>query len=113
MIVVMLNAFQATRTNETRDQALRSNMADFWDVALDNSLALTVFLVDFAALGSDLRFDFCDYGLDVDDEESDPVAIVGRLPSQRRRVRVTFQSIRRSPLEILVRLGSRAVIGWK
>lgn len=113
MIVEMLNVFQATRRNETCDQALRSSMADFWDAALGNSLVLTGFLVDLAALDSDLRFDFCDCGLDVDDEESDHVAIVGRFPSQRRRVRADVQVVRRSPLETLVRLGSQAVTGWK
>lgn len=109
----MPNAFQATRTNETCGQILRSNRADFWSFALDNFLASTAFLADSVALDSDLRFDFCEYVLDVDDEESDHVAIVGRFPSQRRRVRVTFQVMGRSPLEALVRHGSQAVNRWK
>lgn len=114
MIDVMLSAFQATRRNRTCDQALHSSMAGFWDAALGNPLAAsTGLLVDLAALDSDLRFDFCDCGLDVDDEESDHVVIVGSFPSQRHRVRVTFQVVRRSLLETLVRLGSQAVKGWK
>lgn len=113
MIVVVLNAFQEIKTNETCGQILRSNRADFWDFALGKSLALTGFFADLAAVDSDLRSDFCDYVLDVDDEESDRVASVGRFPSQHRRVRVIFQVMRRSPLEALVRLGSQAVNGWK
>ena len=113
MTVVMLDAFRVTKTNETSDQTHRSNRADFWDSALDNFLAWTAFLADSVGLDSDLRFDFCEYVLDVDGEESDHVASVGRFPSQRRRVRVTFQVMDRSPLEALVRLGSQAVNGWK
>ncbi|PCG99504.1 Hypothetical protein PENO1_052850 [Penicillium occitanis (nom. inval.)] len=113
MTDVMLSAFRATKTNETYDRTHRSNRADFWNFALDSFLALMDFLADSAALDSDLRFDFCEYVLDVDGEESDHVAIAGKFPSQRRRVRATFQVMDRSPLEAVVRLGSQAVNGWK
>lgn len=117
MTSVMVNlagnlAFRATRTNETLDQVLRSNKDDFGGFALGNFLALTTFLAGLDALGSGLRFDFCDYGIDVDDEENDHVLLAGKFPSQCRHVRVTFRVICRAPPETLVRLGSRAVNGW-
>ena len=70
-----------------------------------------VLLADRTSLDFESRFDSCDCGLGVNDEENDPVVVVGRSPKQRRCVPVTCQIGRLSPLATVVRPGSKVLNG--